>query len=102
MNLTSLIPLLALAALTTACATTPSPDPQTAALSDCSAIEGELARNAEVRRTAAQQQQDAWKAVVPFAVAARYGKGKAAVDEADQHAAELQQQAALYGCVPSR
>jgi hypothetical protein len=92
---------LALAALVTACAATPQSDVQVATL-DCSAVEAELAHNAEAQRAAAQQQQDAWKAVVPFAVMARYGQGKAAAAESEQRLAELQAQAARQGCAGPR
>jgi hypothetical protein len=36
--------------------------------------------------------------VVPFAVMARYGQGKAAATESQQRLDALQQQAALRGC----
>jgi hypothetical protein len=53
---------------------------------------------AESQRGAAQRQQDAWKAVVPFAVVARYGQAKAAAQESALRLAELQQHAARHGC----
>jgi hypothetical protein len=94
--------LLALSALTAACATaTPTEEVQVASL-DCTALHSELARNAEAQRAAAQKQQDAWKAVVPFAVMARYGQGKAAAAESEQRLAELQAQAARQGCAGPR
>jgi hypothetical protein len=92
---------LALSALVAACASTPPSDMQVAAL-DCSALQTELVRNADAQRAAAQQQQDAWKAVVPFAVMARYGQGKAAAAESEQRQADLQAQAARQGCAGPR
>ena len=89
---------LVLAGALTACAQTPTaPAIHTAAL-DCAAIEAQIDMAAQQQRAAAQQQHDAWKAVVPFAVMARYGQGKAAASESQQRLDELQQQAALRGC----
>lgn len=89
---------LALAALLAACAQTPSaPDAQMAAL-DCAAIEAQIHSAAQQQRAAEQRQHDAWKAVVPFAVMARYGQGKAAASESQQRLDRLQQHAALRGC----
>jgi hypothetical protein len=89
---------IALAALLGACAQTPSaPDTQMAAL-DCEAIEAQIDAAARQQRAAAQRQHDAWKAVVPFAVVARYGQGRAAASESQQRLDALQQQAALRGC----
>ncbi|MCW5656488.1 MAG: hypothetical protein KIT60_02185 [Burkholderiaceae bacterium] len=87
-----------LAALMAACAQTPSAhDVQTAAL-DCAAIEAQIDTAADAQRAAAQLQHDAWKAVVPFAVMARYGRAKAAANESQQRLDALRQQAALRGC----
>lgn len=89
---------LACAAVLAACAQTPAaPDSQTAAL-DCAALEAQIDSTAQAQRHAEQQQHDAWKAVVPFAVVARYGQGKAAAGESAQRLTELQQHAALRGC----
>jgi hypothetical protein len=87
-----------LAAVLTACAQAPStPAVQTTAL-DCTALEAQIDNAAQQQRAAAQRQRDAWKAVVPFAVMARYGQGKAAASEAQQRLDGLQQRAALRGC----
>ena len=89
---------VALAASLAACAQIPSAhDTQVAAL-DCAAIEAQIDTAAQQQRAAAQKQHDAWKAVVPFAVMARYGQGKAAASESQQRLDALQQQAALRGC----
>jgi hypothetical protein len=90
---------LLLAAALAACAQTPGAPTsvQTAAL-DCSAIEAQIDSAAQQQRAAEQQQHDAWKAVVPFAVLARYGQGKSAAAESQQRLDVLQQQAALRGC----
>jgi hypothetical protein len=92
---------LALCTVLGACASQSTPAPSVAAL-DCAALASEVRAAQDAQRAAAQQQQDAWKAVVPFAVVARYGKGKAAADESQQRADALRQQAALRGCaIPS-
>jgi len=83
--------------LLAACANAPRAQDTAAAL-DCSALDAEMARAADAQHTAAQQQQDAWKAVVPVAVAARYGHGKAAAAESQQRLSELQAQATQQGC----
>lgn len=88
---------LALATLMTACAgapTSPSATPTTApntaiAPLDCSALRAEIQRTEAIRSEALQKEHDAWKAVVPFVVAARYANGKSTVGEADQTLAAL-------------
>jgi hypothetical protein len=87
-----------LAALLPACAPIPSAHDTQMAAVDCSAIEAQIATAAQQQRAAAQKQHDAWKAVLPFAVMARYGQGKSAASESQQRLDELQQQAALRGC----
>jgi hypothetical protein len=89
---------IALAALLAACAQAPGASETQLAAFDCRAIEAQIDTAAEAQRAAAQQQHDAWKAVVPFAVLARYGQGKAAADESQQRLDALRQQAALHGC----
>ena len=88
---------LALAAALAACAQAPT-QPATPAALDCAALEAETDAAAQAQRVAAQQQHDAWKAVVPFAVVARYGKGKATATESEQRLDALQQHATLRGC----
>jgi hypothetical protein len=88
---------LALCAALCACAAQPTPATQVAAL-DCAALASEVRAAEDAQRAAAQQQQDARKAGVPFAVMARYGKGKAAADESQQRLDTLHRQAALRGC----
>lgn len=98
MNLTPQWPALALAALLCACASEPTARAPAAAL-DCTAMQDEIRAAREAQHVAEQQQHDAWKAVVPFAVLARYGQGKSAAEASAQRLAELEQQAALRGCV---
>jgi hypothetical protein len=65
---------------------------------DCATVGAEIARSEEAKRVALEQKQDAWKVVVPFAVVARYAKGKAASSDADKRLAELNAQYARQGC----
>lgn len=85
--------LLACAVWITACATNPPGDTPAAAIAsprpDCGQLTALMAESDEQRRAALEQQRGAWKAVVPFAVAARYGSAKAAIGDADQRLAEL-------------
>jgi hypothetical protein len=90
------------AALLAACASPPAGRPTAAAPADCSAIGTEIAHAEEARRAATQKQDDAWKAVVPFAVAARYASGKAAVADADRQLAELRTESDRRGCTAPR
>lgn len=85
-----------------ACASVPGESATRSPALDCSAIDGEMTRALEAQRAAELQQHEAWKAVVPFAVVARYGKGKAAAEESRQQQAELQQRAASQGCAISQ
>lgn len=87
-----------LAAVLAACAQTPPSTGTELAGLDCAAIEAQVSVASQQQRAAAQQRQDAWKAVVPFAVMARHGQAKAAANESQQRLDGLQQQAALRGC----
>ena len=89
---------LAIAAALAGCAEPrPAPAPPTAAAS-CAQLQAERATVAERRRVALEKEHDAWKALVPFAVAARFASGRSAVDEADRQLADLQARATLKGC----
>ena len=104
MNRHSSLVATLLALLMAACASAPQqlPDAATVAMPSmptCAQLEEQLARAEEARRAADEKGQNAWKAVVPFAVAARYASGKAAANEAEDTIAALREQAALRGCV---
>ncbi|WP_374500081.1 hypothetical protein [Zoogloea sp.] len=98
-------PLLAVVvALTTACANTAG-QPRTAtssstrtAATDCRQLGALIAQAEQARSIALENQKDAWKAVVPFAVAARYAKSKAAAGQADQQLVALKTQYSQQGC----
>jgi hypothetical protein len=89
---------LALAAALAGCAQAPTQSAASTAALDCAALEAEVDAAAQAQRTALQQQHDAWKAVVPLAVLARYGQGGAAATESEQRLDALRQHAALRGC----
>jgi len=81
------------------CASAPQDAAIVAAATTCSELGAQIAGTEDTRRSAAEKQQGAWKAVVPFAVAARYASGKSAVDEADEQLAALRAESARQGCV---
>jgi hypothetical protein len=60
---------------------------------DCEQLDAEMARAEQARRQAAEDSDNAWKAVVPFAVLARKARAKSAQDEADKRLAALKPQA---------
>jgi hypothetical protein len=64
----------------------------------CQELTADLAATHAERRAGLEKQQGAWKAVVPFAVVARYAKGKAEVAGAEERRAELQRELAQRDC----
>ena len=90
---------LALAALTPwAGAQTPAHGPPMRPAADCAQLAAEIDRTDEARRTAVEEGDTAWKAIVPFVVLARKASSKAAVDEADKKLGDLKAQAQRQGC----
>lgn len=87
--------VLTLAALA-ACAQTPTAAP--AAGNDCGAIAQAVEQEQARRDSAELQLQDAWKAVVPFVVAARYASARSAGDEAEARLQSLQERSRTQGC----
>jgi hypothetical protein len=90
-----------LSAMFAACAIAPAPTaaPAVAATAvDCETIATEQAHALEERRAALEKQDGAWRAVVPFAVAARYASGKSALGDAERRLQELNAQADRLGC----
>jgi hypothetical protein len=67
---------------------------------DCEQLQAEIARVEQARRKAADDSENAWKAVVPFVVLARKASAKGAVDDADKRLAELKPQVAQRCAVP--
>jgi len=68
------------------------------AASDCRQLGGDIAKTEQARRAALEKQKDAWKVVVPFAVAARYASGKSALAQADKQLAQLRAEFTGQGC----
>ncbi|MBX3606395.1 MAG: hypothetical protein KF788_14035 [Piscinibacter sp.] len=95
---------LSLAALLSACAGQPAaPSPAAtateAAARDCSRIDADIAAAQAARRDAELKKGEAWKAVVPFAVAGRYASANAAIRDAEQRLAGLRAEAQRQGCL---
>ncbi|HEU0200928.1 MAG TPA: hypothetical protein VFR86_10890 [Burkholderiaceae bacterium] len=91
--------LLALATLA-GCASKPTRGgPQAAAMPSCSQLDAEIARTEAARRAAQEKKETAWKGVVPFVVAERYGSGKAGIQQAERRLVELQSEFIKRGCV---
>lgn len=68
--------------------------PNAPAAIDCGTLPARLERAEQARRAAQDDSDNAWKAVVPFAVLARKASAKAALDEADRKLTELKAQRA--------
>lgn len=64
----------------------------------CAELQAELHRAEAEQRAAAQQRDDAWKAVLPVAVAARYASSRSAGAEADRRLAALRAASAQRQC----
>jgi hypothetical protein len=100
MNRFALPLCLLLGAVGTGCATAPSVAALPAASRglDCSQLEAQIAHAEDARRAALEKEQNAWKVIVPFAVAARYASGKTAVAEAEQRLAQWRAESIRLGC----
>ena len=79
------------------CASTPA-TPR-GATRDCRVVNEERQAVQQNRQQAAAQQHGAWKAVIPFAVAARYANARSKAASADRRAAELDTEAQRKGCL---
>jgi hypothetical protein len=94
-----LLRLLAVVAFISGCATAPTSERAPAsAISECKDLNTEIAAVYEAKRQALEKQRDAWKVIIPFAVAARYAGGKSAVADADKRLNELRDESARRGC----
>ena len=94
---------LAFATVLFGCATAPQPSssatPAAVRELDCRQLSAEIAAAKEVQRAALDKEENAWKAVIPVAVVARYAQGKKAAGEAQQRIGELQAAAQRKACV---
>lgn len=88
----------AVLALLGACAS-PAVETRRTAGADCAQLEREAGELAKARQDAAAKQSEAWKAIVPFAVAGRYVSGKAAEAQAEREIAARQAEMQRQGCV---
>jgi len=82
----------------TAAPTSSSAATPTATTPSCSDLAAAVARAEGTRRAATEKERDAWKVVVPFAVAARYASNRAAASEAERQLAGLHAEQARQGC----
>jgi hypothetical protein len=82
----------------TASPTAKSTSGTTAGALSCSELAAAVARAEGTKRAASDKERDAWKAVVPFAVAARYASNRAAASEAERQLAGLHAEQARQGC----
>lgn len=91
---------LALAALVGACAGNPTSatPPQAQGPRDCARLDTETAAVRAQQREAEARKGEAWKAVVPFAVAGRYVSANTAIRETEQQLANLRAEARRSGC----
>jgi len=98
-HLRNAIVVFSAAALLAGCSGTPSMAGAPASPIDrCSEINGEIERAKDARRLAREQQQAAWKAVIPVAVAVRYASGNSAAGNADGRLRQLRDEFARRGC----
>jgi hypothetical protein len=64
----------------------------------CLRIGAEIERFDKMRKDAVERNDNAWKAIVPFAVIARKTGSKADIEEADKQLLALRHKAAAEGC----
>jgi hypothetical protein len=67
-------------------------------LPDCPTLAAQIAKADDARRKAADEADNAWKAVVPFVVLARKASAKSALDEAGKRLADLKAQQQSARC----
>jgi len=75
--------------------------PAPASIHSCNELRDQIAEAGRAKQAAEQAGSDAWKAVVPVAVLARYAKGKKAAADAAERLADLEAAADRRGCARS-
>ena len=65
---------------------------------ECSRLRIEIAGAENAKRTAAEKQQAAWKAVLPFAVVVQHSAATSRVADADKRLNELNAELTRRGC----
>jgi hypothetical protein len=96
-----------LALVASGCASTPRTTPvnttaSTDARSECARLLSEIAQSEQDKKAAAEKKDNAWHAVVPFIVAARYVDAKTSLGEADERIGKLQNEFNERGCHQQR
>jgi hypothetical protein len=71
---------------------------ETASSYECSRLRIEIAGAESAKRAAVQKQQNAWKAVVPFAVLAQHSSATSKVADADKRLNELHAELTRRNC----
>lgn len=80
-------------------ATSAQPNTNTSASkADCQALLSEMESSEADKRIASEKKANAWKAVVPFIVAARYASSQSQLGEADERIEKLKAQFERQGC----
>jgi hypothetical protein len=79
----------------------PAAAPVPASIYSCNDLRAEIAEVERAKHAAEQAGDDAWKAVVPLAVIARFAKGKKAAVDAAERLAQLEAAADRRGCARS-
>ena len=82
----------------TAAMAVPKTSKHTASAPTCSELAASVARAEGTKRAAAEKERDAWKAVVPVAVAARYAHNRAALADAERQLVGLRAEMKRQGC----
>jgi hypothetical protein len=92
--------LLGISMLAAGCASAPAEAPASTALAvnDCDRLAAEMSRAGEARQAGLEQERNAWKVVLPFAVATRYVSGKSQVAKADRQSERLHAEYERKGC----
>lgn len=91
--------ILGLAPLMVACGH-PQPRPAPATLADCEALTQALVQARQERAAAERRSHEAWKAFVPFAIAARHAEAKSEITAGEARIAALEKEAAARDCAP--
>jgi len=93
--------LLTIAMLAGGCASSPPERPAAPALAvtDCDRLAAEIARAEQNRQAGLEKEKNAWKVIVPFAVAARYVSGKSLAEQSGRQVESLRAEYDRKGCV---